>query len=253
MSASTLSLSSEGTAPTGDVHVHAGNCLAWLASLPPGCIDLIVTDPAYESLEKHRAKGTTTRLVAATGNEWFPIFPNDRFPELFRLLFRAMAKDSHLYLICDQETMFAVKPMGEAAAFTFWKPIVWDKRAIGMGYHYRARCEFILFFEKGKRKLANLGTPDVLEVPGLPDLYTGPDLIEAKRITGAYPTQKPEELLRILIAQSSSLGQVVADPFMGSGATGRAARSLGRRAWGAEVKPDAAELARVAIESAVVG
>ncbi|WP_366944968.1 hypothetical protein, partial [uncultured Bradyrhizobium sp.] len=45
------------------------------------------------------------------------------------------------------------KPFGEQAGFKFWKPIVWDKVQIGMGYHYRCRYEFVLFFEKGKRRL----------------------------------------------------------------------------------------------------
>ena len=57
--------------------------------------------------------------------------------------------------------MFAAKPAAEQAGFKFWKPLVWDKCAIGMGYHYRARYEFILFFEKGKRKLNNLSIPDI--------------------------------------------------------------------------------------------
>jgi hypothetical protein len=53
--------------------------------------------------------------------------------------------------------MFVAKPIGEAAGFHFWKPLVWDKKAMGMGYHYRARYEFVLFFEKGKPKLARGG------------------------------------------------------------------------------------------------
>ena len=61
-----------------------------------------------------------------------------------------------------QGTMFVAKPEAERAGFKFWKPLVWDKRTIGMGYHYRARCEFILFFEKGKRRLNDLGVADVL-------------------------------------------------------------------------------------------
>ena len=60
--------------------------------------------------------------------------------------------------------MFVAKPCGEEAGFKFWKPLIWDKMKIGMGYHYRARCERILFFEKGKRKLNDLGIPDVLAV-----------------------------------------------------------------------------------------
>ncbi len=95
--------------------------------------------------------------------------------------------------------MFYIKPIAEQAGFKFWKPIVWDKVAIGMGYHYRARYEFILFFEKGKRKLANLSIPDVLEF---------------KRVYRGYPTEKPVPLLETLIEQSSVAGDVVADPFL---------------------------------------
>jgi site-specific DNA-methyltransferase (adenine-specific) len=136
-------------------HLSQLDAVAWLQTLGDESVDLIVTDPAYESLEKHRAVGTTTRLTGA----WFPIFRNDRFPELFRELYRVLRRDSHCYVICDQETMFVAKPMAEEAGFKFWKFLVWDKLKIGMGYHYRARHELVLFLEKGKRRLNNLGVP----------------------------------------------------------------------------------------------
>jgi site-specific DNA-methyltransferase (adenine-specific) len=61
------------------------DAVAWLRDLPSESVDLVVTDPAYESLEKHRAIGTTTRLKhsKASSNDWFTIFPNNRFPEPF--------------------------------------------------------------------------------------------------------------------------------------------------------------------------
>jgi site-specific DNA-methyltransferase (adenine-specific) len=83
-----------------------------------------------------------------------------------------------------------------------------------MGYHYRARYEFILFFEKGKRRLNDLGTADIITVP---------------RIRGGYPAEKPAEVADVLIRQSSNSGDVVCDPFMGSGSVGIAALRLGRR------------------------
>jgi len=106
-----------------------GDAVDWLRSLPDESVDLVVTDPAYESLEKHRAVGTTTRLKhsKASSNDWFTIFPNARFPELFREIHRVMRKDTHFYLFCDQETAFVAKPLGEQAGFKFWKPLVWDK------------------------------------------------------------------------------------------------------------------------------
>src|SRR5258708_11489989 len=62
------------------------DAVAWLQSLPAGCADLLITDPPYESLEKHRAIGTTTRLKhsKASSNGWVSIFPNVRVPEVFQ-------------------------------------------------------------------------------------------------------------------------------------------------------------------------
>jgi len=104
--------------------------------------------------------------------------------------------------------MFIAKPEAERAGFHFWKPLVWDKQTIGMGYHYRARYEFVLFFEKGKRRLNNLGTADVISVP---------------RVHRGYPAEKPPAVSEVLIQQSTAPGELVADPFMGSGSVGVAA------------------------------
>jgi site-specific DNA-methyltransferase (adenine-specific) len=189
-------------------------------------VELVITDPPYESLEKHRKIGTTTRLKhsKASSNDWFSIFENERFPALFGELYRVLKKNTHLYMFCDQETMFVAKPIAEAAGFRFWKPLVWDKRKIGMGYHYRSRYEFILFFEKGKRKLNDLSVPDVIEAP---------------RVWAGYPTEKPVEVNEILVRQSSVPGEIVIDPFCGSGSAGVAATKLGRRFWGCDVGQEA--------------
>lgn len=212
-------------------HLSKTDAVEWLCSMPDESVDCIVTDPAYESLEKHRKVGTTTRLAKskASSNEWFPIFRNERFVELFAELYRVLKRDRHFYLFCDQETMFVTKPIGEDAGFRFWKPIVWDKMSIGMGYHYRARYELILFFEKGKRKLNDLGVPDILT---------------EKRIRGGYPTEKPIPLAMTLIAQSTLIGELVIDPFMGSGFAGAAAAIRGCNFAGTDVTPAAVDLAR---------
>lgn len=201
----------------------------WLRRQPTESVDLLITDPAYESLEKHRAIGTTTRLKhsKSSSNDWFKVFPNARFGELFDEVFRVLKRNTHFYLFCDAETMFVAKPEAERAGFRFWKPLVWDKRTIGMGYHYRARYEFILFFEKGKRKLNDLGIPDVISVP---------------RIHRGYPAEKPPAVSEILVNQSSELGEIVADPFMGSGSVGVAALRQGRRFSGTDLNPDAVRL-----------
>jgi site-specific DNA-methyltransferase (adenine-specific) len=214
------------------------DAVEWLEALPPSSVDLVVTDPPYESLEKHRAIGTTTRLKhsKASSNDWFTIFPNRRFPELFAAVHRVLKRDAHFYLFCDQETMFVAKPIAEAAGFKFWKPIVWDKEKIGMGYHYRSRYEFILFFEKGKRKLNDLGVADI---------------ISHSRVARGYPAEKPVGVSEVLVRQSTATGDTVADPFMGSGSVGVAALRLGRRFLGTDISPTARELTHARLSAAV--
>jgi site-specific DNA-methyltransferase (adenine-specific) len=212
-------------------HLAQSDAVAWLRALPPESIDLVITDPPYESLEKHRAIGTTTRLKhsKASSNDWFSIFHNERFPDLFTEVYRVLRRNTHFYLFCDSETMFVAKPLAEAAGFKFWKPLIWDKRKIGMGYHYRARYECILFFEKGKRKLADLGIADILEVP---------------RISGGYPAEKPSAVSDVLITQSTDPGELVIDPFMGSGSVGLAAVTRGRMFLGNDLCKEAVDIAR---------
>lgn len=250
--------------------LHQGDAVTWLRSLPSGSVDLIDTDIAYESLEKHRAIGTTTRL-----KKFFEIFPNVRLPDLFAECYRVLADNAHLYFWCDQETMFVAKPLAEAAGFTFWKPLIFDKVAIGMGYHYRARYELILFFEKGKRRLNSMSIPDVLTaervlgaicdrcaqagVDTLP-LAADPDDEDAPGLCPAcgaprrknYPTEKPVAIHRTLIEQSTNPGELVIDPFMGSASCGVAALAAGRRFAGNDLSDNSIAVARARMPDAVV-
>jgi site-specific DNA-methyltransferase (adenine-specific) len=218
-----------GNLPT--FQLHQKDAVDWLRSLPDASVDLIVTDPPYESLEKHRRIGTTTRLKnsKASSNVWFQIFPNDRFEELFVECYRILKNHRHFYLFCDAETMFVVKPIAELAGFRFWKPIVWDKQKIGMGYHYRSRYEMILFFEKGKRKLNDLSIADVIQYP---------------RIFRGYPTEKPVPVSEILVRQSTQSGECIVDPFMGSGSIGLAALQQNRDFLGNDICREAVEISQ---------
>lgn len=220
-----LTLKAKAEAAVGRFTLAQEDAVEWLRTLPDGSADLVITDPPYESLEKHRAIGTTTRLK----HSWFEIFPNERFPELLSEVFRVLRRNRHFYLFCDAETMFVAKPLAEEVGFKFWKPIVWNKAKIGMGYHYRAQYEFILFFEKGKRKLNNLSIPDILEHP---------------RIWRGYPTEKPVGLSETFVEQSSLPGELVIDPFMGAGSSGLAAVLGGRNFLGNDQCAEAMAITR---------
>jgi site-specific DNA-methyltransferase (adenine-specific) len=216
---------------SGVVSLAQMDAVEWLAAMPAGSVDLVITDPPYESLEKHRAIGTTTRLKQSksSSNPWFRVFPNQRFGELFAQIHRVLARNAHFYLFTDPETAFIAKPLAEAAGFKFWKPLIWDKQSIGMGYHYRSRYEMILFFEKGKRRLHDLGTADILAAP---------------RVRNGYPAEKPPRLSEVLIEQSTDPGALVVDPFMGSASVGVAALNVGRRFAGNDIADESLALAR---------
>lgn len=207
------------------------DCIEWLESLDDESVDLIVTDPAYESLEKHRAVGTTTRLKA----DWFPIFKNDRFAKFLIECYRVLKDDTHIYIYCDQETMHVLHEIVHEdtvslrAPFHWWKFLVWDKARTGMGYHYRASHECIVFLEKGKRKLNDLGIRDVLSGPS---------------VRGGYPTEKNVSVTKVLIEQSSNEGDLIIDPFLGSGSTGHAALMCARNFAGCDVVQHAFALAQ---------
>ncbi len=220
--------------------IEHADAIEWLKSLDAESVDLVVTDPAYESLEKHRAIGTTTRLTTsdASSNKWFPVFGNERFPWLFLELHRVLKQGTHLYVLCDQETHYVVRHEATLAGFTWHKFLVWDKVRPGMGYHYRATHEVICFLEKGKRKGDNpskLGCLNDLSIP---------DVLRVERVSKGYPTEKPVDLLKILVKQSSNAGDLVIDPFLGSASTGVAAMLTGRRFAGCDVKESAVEAGR---------
>jgi site-specific DNA-methyltransferase (adenine-specific) len=190
----------------------------------------VVTDPPYQSLELHRSRGTTTRLTT----DWFSTIPDEKLPELLAQVARVLRPDRHFYLFCDEVTADVIKRQqnigGErmsnggrrcASGLVYWKELIWAKTTLdgakirgGTGYHFRASCERILFFEKGKRALSDLGIPDVLLAP---------------RPQVAGPAVKPSAIVRTLISQSTREGELVVDPFCGSGVVGVEARGLNRR------------------------
>jgi site-specific DNA-methyltransferase (adenine-specific) len=238
-------------AENNSVWLTKGDAFGWLKALPDESVDLVVTDPPYESMEKHRSTGTTTRLAKskASSNQWFGVIPNDKLYDLCLELYRVLKPRTHCYIFCDDETSDILKYVGTQAGFYCWKRLVWDKMALGMGYHYRAKYEFVLFFEKGRtpwkpepgkifhgtRQLADRSVPDILSV---------------KRVkhADAYPTEKPYDLLQTLILNSSEEGDLIIDPFMGSGVAGQVALANSRYFWGCDIAQDSIDRSVKALE-----
>lgn len=184
----------------------------YLAGLDDGSVDCIFTDPPYESLEKHRARGTTPRCV-----DWFDVIENDQFGPLLIEFARVLRASCHCYVMCDEETLFVLQPAALAAGFDWKRAIVWDKLTIGMGYNYRVCHEFVGFM---KNKGRNRPLRDSTSIRSIQPY-------KSMKGKGLYPTQKPVGLVRNFLEQSVTRGETVLDPFMGSGVVGIAAMELG--------------------------
>lgn len=184
-----------------------GDARLILPTLPAGSINLAVTDPPYS--------------FGRGGNHfrrWFPELGDDEWEAVFRELYRLLSSPGHAYVFCDARVKSIFDQAACAAGFRVRIPLVWDKLSVGLGGPggtWRNQYESISWYCKGPP----------IAAPGAQPA----NVLRAPRVHG-YPAEKPVAILRQLITQSSRRGQLVLDPFCGSGSTGRAARELGRRA-----------------------
>jgi site-specific DNA-methyltransferase (adenine-specific) len=186
------------------VRLEQADARDFLPSLPDESADLIVTDPPYVS-----------DFASAPDGDRFPQLPDEAWEDIFAELYRVLAQDSHAYVFADRRIRPIFEVAARSARFRLHHALIWDKQSIGPGHGvWRPQHEYILFLSKGSRHGNSKSLGDVLYAP---------------RRRG-YPTEKPEKVLKRLIAQSSERGDLVLDPFCGSGSTGMATRELGRRA-----------------------
>lgn len=222
------------------------DCLEWLREIPDRSIAAVIADPAYESMNRHREVGTTTRCAESdsSSNKWFETIPNEMYEPLCAEWRRILKRDGSVFLFGDQPTTLDVSTPAFAA--TGWRPhgtgsttfrrlLVWDKVLTGMGYRARKRYELITWFIHSKM-------PVIDTLPDYDSKMT--DILVYRRVDKGYPTEKPVELIRKLIRQSTRPGDIVIDCFAGSGSTGVAALLEGRRFAGCDISDLSIETAK---------
>jgi site-specific DNA-methyltransferase (adenine-specific) len=197
-------------------------------------VDVIVTDPAYSGMNRHMMFGNG-RIVGSyqdpENKRWFAELPDD--PATYQTFLaecsRVLRPNRHIYIMFDSYSLLTLGALVREF-FEVKNVIVWDKVKLGMGHYFRRRHELIVFAAKGRRKLARRDVPDVWRFP---------------RIHPArYPTQKPVELFEAMLAGSAVPGDVVCDPFVGSGSSAIAALRRGCRFLGCDVAPEAVAFSR---------
>ena len=208
--------------------IYNSDCLEVLKTLADESIDLIATDPPYKITSRGNSGNTGGMLkneLSMDGKifQHNDISVKDYAPEYFRVL-----KDgSHCYVMCNHINLIEMLNVFIENGFHFIKSLIWDKGNKIMGRFYMSQFEYILFFRKGKGvQINNCGTSDILSIPNKKDKVDGANI---------HDTQKPVELMKILIENSTKEGDIILDSFMGSGTTAIACVKSNRRFIGSEI------------------
>jgi site-specific DNA-methyltransferase (adenine-specific) len=143
---------------------------------------------------------------------------------------RVLAEGSHLYWFTDWRMTPTIYGMLEAHGYRVNHCLVWAKTHFGMGSYWRNQHENIVF--------ASAGQPTQMLDRGMGSVITSRGVSPIAR---EHPTEKPLELITTLMRAVP--GDVILDPFMGSGTTLRAAKDLGRKAIGIEIEERYCEIA----------
>lgn len=206
-----------------------GGCMEYMRTLEDESIDLIVTDPPYPTTSRGHA-GNSGGMLQKEINKKGKVFEHNNIdcteyaPEFYRVL-----KDgSHCYVMTNHINLIKMLNVFTDCGFHFIKSLIWNKGNKIMGQYYMSQFEYILFFRKGYgKKINNCGTADILSVP---NKKTKDD--NGKNI---HDTEKPVELMKILIENSTQKGDIVLDPFVGVGATALACIESEREYIGIEL------------------
>ena len=240
-----------------------GDSIAMLNSLPEASVDLIFADPPYNLQLEGALNRPDQSLVDAVDDDWdkFASFADyDRFThDWLKAARRVMKPNATLWVIGSYHNIFRVGSIMQDLGFWLLNDIVWRK-ANPMpnfrGRRFTNAHETMIWASKSATAKSYTFHYDALKAGNedtqvrsdwyLP-LCTGGERLKDAAGDKVHPTQKPEALLARILLSSSNPGDVVLDPFFGSGTTGAVAKRLGRHFVGIERDPTYAKAAAARI------
>lgn len=221
----------------GDATLYLGDCMDILPTLDK--VDAVITDPPYEVItggctkdnDENRPTGilkSNSQLMDSTPD--FSLW----IPKVYEVL----KEQSHVYLMSNFFNLHEMWEESIDAGFKAHNLLVWKKNTNTPSQFYMKNCEYTLFLRKGKAKFIN-------DMGGSKTVHDFDNTVNR-----LHPTQKPVELMSFYTNNSTNIGDVLLDPFMGSGTTGVAAIKMGRKFIGIEREPKYFDIACKRIEQA---
>ncbi|MTI08872.1 site-specific DNA-methyltransferase [Curvivirga aplysinae] len=224
--------------------VLLGDCIELLKSLPDESVDMVFADPPYNLQLKGELHRPNNSKVDAVDDDWdkfssfasYDKFTNDWMKEARRVL----KKDGTIWVIGSYHNIFRVGSTMQDLDFWMLNDVVWVKTnpmPNFKGRRFTNAHETMIWASKSEKSKytfnydAMKAMNDDLQMRSdwvLP-ICSGGERLKGEDGKKAHPTQKPESLLHRVIIASTNPGDVVLDPFSGTGTTAAVAKRLGRQ------------------------
>jgi modification methylase len=236
-----------------------GDCIEMLRALPPASVHTIFADPPYNLQLKGELRRPDESLVDGVDDDW------DRFSTLaaydaFTRAWltearRVLRKDGTIWVIGSYHNVFRLGVALQDLDFWILNDVIWRK-ANPMpnfrGRRFTNAHETMIWASRGQESrykfnytaMKSLNDDTQMRSDWFIPLCTGGERLRDEKGQKVHPTQKPEALLHRVILSCTAPGDVVLDPFLGSGTTAAVAKRLGRRYIGIERDPTYAAAAR---------
>jgi modification methylase len=238
--------------------ILAGDCIEAMRNLPEGSVDLVFADPPYNLQlrgDLHRPDNSRVDAVDDAWDRFTGFEAYDRFTRAWLAEARRLLKPTGaLWVIGSYHNIFRVGAAVQDAGFWILNDVVWRKANPMPNFRgkrltnahetllWASRAEGARYtFNYEALKALNEGVQ--MRSDWVLPLCTGAERLKDAAGEKAHPTQKPESLLYRVLVGTTNPGDVVLDPFFGTGTTGAVAKALGRDFIGIEREASYRELA----------
>ncbi|ATI40739.1 modification methylase [Pacificitalea manganoxidans] len=239
-----------------------GDCIERMRALPENSVDLIFADPPYNLQLKGALHRPDNSMVDAVDDEWdqFASFAAyDKFTREWLAAARRILKpDGAIWVIGSYHNIFRVGAALQDAGYWLLNDVVWRKSNPMPNFRGKRLTnahETMIWASKSDtakytfnyEALKSLNEGVQMRSDWVLPICTGHERLKNAKGEKAHPTQKPESLLHRVLIATTNPGDVVLDPFFGTGTTGAVAKMLGRDFIGIEREAEYREVAAARI------
>ena len=242
------------------------SCIDGLNALPAGSVDMVFADPPYNLQlggELHRPNNTRVDGVDDAWDQFDDLAAYDAFCRKWLTAARhALKDDGSIWVIGSYHNIFRLGALLQDMGFWILNDVVWRKTnpmPNFRGRRFTNAHETLIWAAKSPKSkytfnyqsMKALNDDLQMRSDWTMPICSGQERLKDASGRKAHPTQKPEALLHRVILAATRPGDMVVDPFMGSGTTGAVAKRLRRRWLGFELDADYAAVARQRIDGVV--